>query len=170
MREPRNLCFALRIGICSRRRGDGMTWWRLVIKARCSPRTTADLQPILCSTNRNFRTAPPLSPRGLITHRCHHCSRVTDAESRSQATRPLRRQQAIMAGPLSLLIRQSHFPAAFPAGGANATGRITLSLHAPTPVVPRITHPNCGVGRRGGNLPARAATPPLPGGASGTPG
>ena len=102
---------------------------------------------------------------------CHHCSRVTDAESRSQATRPLHRQHAIMAGPLSRLIRQSHFPAAFPAGGgANATGRITLSLHAPNPVIPRITHPNCGVGRRGGNLPARAATPPPPSGTSGTPG
>ena len=54
--------------------------------------------------------------------------------------------------------------------GANAIGRITLSLHAPTPVIPHITHPNGCVGRRGGNLPARAATPPLPSGTSGTPG
>ena len=32
--------------------------------------------------------------------------------------------------------------------------RFTLNLHAP-PVVPHITHPNCCIVRRGGNLPAR---------------
>ena len=33
-----------------------------------------------------------------------------------------------MAGPLSLLIRQSHFPAAFPAGGGQRDGTNHLEL------------------------------------------